>query len=143
MIKLSNVGFKKLKHYLSASLLTTIAGIITFPILTRILSKADYGTYSLIQGAQLIYEAILKCGGQLSVLRFYPEMMKGDSVTKNLYLTNALILPLFFSFLISILFVIGIVLYSLFVEPQFLFILVIFNQIVNIINKHIFFESKI
>ena len=95
LILTKKLSIKKFKHYLSASFLTTLAGIITFPVLTRILSKADYGTYSLIQGVQLIYEAIIKFGGQLSVMRFYPDMMQGDQSLKNAYLTNIFILPLF------------------------------------------------
>jgi O-antigen/teichoic acid export membrane protein len=114
----------KFKHYFSASLLTTLAGVITFPVLTRILSKADYGIYSLIQGVQLIYEAILKCGGQLSVLRFYPEMMRGDEKIKHVYITNIFLLPLMFSLLITSLVIVAVVIYSMYVKQSYILILV-------------------
>ncbi len=115
----------KFKHYLSASLLTTLAGIVTFPVLTRILSKSDYGIYSLIQGGQLIYEAILKGGCQLSVLRFYPEMMRGDDKLKKLYISNIFLIPLLFSFVITCMAIIGVVIYSVYVEQSYILILVV------------------
>ena len=35
-------------HYSFASLLSTLAGLISFPLLTRIFSVADYGVMNLI-----------------------------------------------------------------------------------------------
>jgi O-antigen/teichoic acid export membrane protein len=131
---LNNKGrLSKFKHYFSASLLTTFAGVITFPVLTRILSKSDYGIYSLIQGCQLIYEAILKGGGQLSVLRFYPEMMGGSEKLKNLYTYNIFLLPLLFSILITFLAVSLIIFYSIFVSPSYILILVAITAQTSII----------
>lgn len=124
-MKLNKSKSNKLKHYLSSGILTTIAGIITFPVLTRILSKSDYGYYSLIQGGQLIYEAVLKCGCQLSVFRHYPDMMKGKGESKDEYLTNIFLLPLAVSFIISFVIILGIILYSLLVSQIFIFVLVI------------------
>ncbi len=119
-----NGRINKFKHYFSASLLTTLAGVVTFPVLTRILSKSDYGIYSLIQAGQLIFEAILKGGGQLSVLRFYPEMMRGDDKLKKLYISNIFIIPIVFSFVITCILIIGVVVYSVYVEQSYILILV-------------------
>lgn len=118
-------GFQKLKHYLSASLLTTVAGLITFPVLTRLLSKADYGTFSLIQGFQLIYEAILKGGGQFSVVRFYPSEYLDSDKSKTKFISNLIFIPLLLSSLVTLFVGVGIVIYSYFYSESYIALLVL------------------
>lgn len=97
-------SFNKIKHYLSSGLLTTLAGFITFPILTRLLTKADYGVFSVIQGVQLIYEAILKSGFQFSIRRYYPlEYANGSTESRSSYKATFLAFPILATLVISLL----------------------------------------
>lgn len=88
----------KVNHYVFSSLLTTLAGLITFPVLTRLLSKADYGIYSLIQALQLFYEAILKSGFQFSIVRMYHQ----HPDKKWIFIKSLLMFPLVIAFWITI-----------------------------------------
>ncbi len=108
------INDKKINHYLISSTLTTLAGLISFPILTRLLSKADYGIYSLIQAAQLFYEALLKSGFQFSIVRHYAANRDGN---RRVFLKSLLLFPasvslsitVFLSLLIVILSYLGVI----------------------------------
>jgi O-antigen/teichoic acid export membrane protein len=60
-----------------ASLLTTLAGFVSFPLLTRIFSVADYGVMSLVAASVTIAVAVGKLGVQQSVLRYHSEIVAG------------------------------------------------------------------
>ena len=121
----AGVKIEKIKHYFSASLLTTLAGLITFPILTRLLSKADYGIYSLIQGVQLIYEAVLKGGGQFSLLRFHSSEYLEDEESKKRFISTFLVFPLLLSSIVSFIGCISVIIYSYFFSEIYSAILVL------------------
>jgi len=93
----------KISHYLSASVLTTIAGLISFPVLTRFLSKSDYGIYSTIQGIQLLYEAVLKGGFQFSLKRYYPvSFLSANHKNKVIFVSTLVAFPMMLTSLLSI-----------------------------------------
>ncbi len=121
----STEGVSKVKHYLSANVLTTIAGLITFPVLTRLLSKADYGIYSLIQGVQLLFEAVLKGGGQLSIFRFYSSEYLEDTISKKRFVSTLLVFPLLVSSIVSLIACIIVIFYSYFYLENYFAILVV------------------
>jgi O-antigen/teichoic acid export membrane protein len=63
-----------LKHvsiYSAGSLLVAFAGFISFPILTRVFSVADYGILNLVSATLLLLVAIAKLGHQHAIVRFY------------------------------------------------------------------------
>jgi O-antigen/teichoic acid export membrane protein len=64
-------------HYSLASLLTTIAGLISFPLITRIFSVSDYGIMGLIGATVTITVAVGKLGIQHAVLRYQSEIAAG------------------------------------------------------------------
>jgi O-antigen/teichoic acid export membrane protein len=64
-------------HYSLASLLTTLAGLVSFPLLTRIFSVADYGVMSLVGASVTIAVALGKLGVQQAVLRYHSEIRAG------------------------------------------------------------------
>ncbi|MFV1982146.1 MAG: lipopolysaccharide biosynthesis protein [Thiohalomonadales bacterium] len=75
-MKTSNKLKKLLIHvsnYSIGSLLVTLAGFISFPILTRLLSQADYGLLSLIGVTLTLLVAIGKLGLQNPIIRFYSD----------------------------------------------------------------------
>jgi O-antigen/teichoic acid export membrane protein len=66
-------------HYSLGSLLTTLAGFVSFPLLTRVFSVADYGVMSLVGVSVTISIALGKLGVQQSVLRQHSEIAAGKS----------------------------------------------------------------
>ena len=62
-----------------ASLLVTLASIVSFPFLTRIFPVADYGMMSLIGVLVTATAAVGKLGLQQAALRFYSEVRAGQS----------------------------------------------------------------
>jgi O-antigen/teichoic acid export membrane protein len=59
------------------SVLVTFAGLISFPILTRLLSVEEYGVMNLIFTALALLVGLGKLGVQHSAVRFYSEVRAG------------------------------------------------------------------
>lgn len=57
--------------YSIGSVLTIIAGFVSFPLFTRLLTPADYGVMSLINLTVTILVVFCKCGLQQSLIRFW------------------------------------------------------------------------
>lgn len=64
-------------HYSIASVFSIISGLITFPLLTRIFSVADYGNMNLIAATISVAAAFGKVGVQHSILRYDSEISAG------------------------------------------------------------------
>lgn len=64
-------------NYAWAEAAVTLAGIVSFPILTRLLSVADYGTMNLVTSALGLTVALGKLGVQHAVLRSRAEAASG------------------------------------------------------------------
>jgi O-antigen/teichoic acid export membrane protein len=77
-------------HYSLASVLTMIAGLISFPIMTRIFSVADYGLMNLVAATLSVSVTIGKFGLQHSIIRYDSEIRSGKSrfQLKELYSTT-------------------------------------------------------
>jgi O-antigen/teichoic acid export membrane protein len=66
-------------HYSLASLFTMIAGLVSFPLLTRVFSVEDYGLMSLVAATVSISVALGKVGVQHSIVRYFSEISAGKS----------------------------------------------------------------
>lgn len=64
---------KQSSHYLGGRIFVMAAALISFPILTRIFSVADYGILNLINTTLFIIAAISKLGFPNAIVRFYAE----------------------------------------------------------------------
>ncbi len=64
-------------YYTIANVLVTLAGVISFPILTRLLSVEDYGVMNLVATALAILVGVAKLGVGNAALRFYSEVKAG------------------------------------------------------------------
>jgi O-antigen/teichoic acid export membrane protein len=60
-------------HLSAAALLTTVAGLVSFPVLTRLLSVDDYGTMNLVATLLAFGVAAAKLGVQHASLRFHGD----------------------------------------------------------------------
>jgi O-antigen/teichoic acid export membrane protein len=83
--------FVQASHYSVANLLTTAAGLITFPLMTRIFTVADYGVMNLISATLTVSVALGKFGVQHSIIRYRSEITagKGKFSTAQLYSTTS------------------------------------------------------
>jgi len=79
-------------HYSVASLFGVIAGLVTFPLLTRVFSVADYGIMNLVAATLTVSVALGKVGVQHSILRYESEIRagKGRYTMPQLYSTTQL-----------------------------------------------------
>ncbi len=72
-------GFlRQSSHYSVGQVLILFASLISFPVLTRVFSLAEYGTMSLISNTVLIVTAVAKAGLQNSIVRFHDEYARGE-----------------------------------------------------------------
>jgi O-antigen/teichoic acid export membrane protein len=63
-------------HYLRYTIgnaLILLAGFVSYPVLTRLLSNAEYGVLGYFDAWMLMLTAVIKLGSQHSTLRFYPH----------------------------------------------------------------------
>ena len=60
-------------HFVSGSALSMLLGLITFPILTRLLSREDYGVLGLVTTTIAIAVAFAKGGLSDGIIRFYRD----------------------------------------------------------------------
>jgi len=66
-------------HYSLASVMTMLAGLVTFPILTRVFSVKDYGAMNLVAATVSVSVAFGKVGIQHSIVRYQSEISAGKS----------------------------------------------------------------
>ena len=85
-------------HYLrysSASLLVMVAGLVSFPLLTRLLDNTQYGILGYYETWLMIGVAVAKLGAQHAILRFYPY--HDEARARPGFATNMFLLPLLVS----------------------------------------------
>jgi O-antigen/teichoic acid export membrane protein len=64
---------KQFSHFFSGMVATQLFSLVTFPILTRILTKEQYGVMALIMATMMFAIAIAKAGLSDGIMRFYRE----------------------------------------------------------------------
>jgi len=67
---------KQIGHYSLSSLAVMVAGLISYPILTRVLAVEEYGVMGAVVTLLNIFIGISKMGLQFSIVRFWPEWSK-------------------------------------------------------------------
>jgi O-antigen/teichoic acid export membrane protein len=83
-------------RYSTANFLVLLAGLISFPVMTRLLDNAQYGILGYYETCLGLIVAVAKFGSQHSVLRFYPH--DGDFSRLQHFATNLVLFPLVLSF---------------------------------------------
>lgn len=79
-------------HYTVGSLLVTLGSVVSFPILTRAFSLADYGALNLLSSLLLLWTGLGKLGVQQSIARFHAETMTGRRpISESKYVRTVLI----------------------------------------------------
>jgi len=93
----SSGAFKHIRNYASAGTLASLAGVVTFPLLTRNLTIADYGVLGLITSSLTLFIAVGKLGMQHAVIRFYSQI-KHANISFTTGQMNSTVSLLFFMF---------------------------------------------
>lgn len=88
--KSSSVG-KNFAFYALSNVLVLAAGLVSFPITTRLLSSSEFGLLSFWESGLLVLVAILKLGASDGAMRFYPH--NGDANALRRYATNIVMAP--------------------------------------------------
>ena len=78
-----------LRNYASAGMLSALVGLVSFPLMTRNLSVADYGIVGLISSSITLFIAIGKLGMQHAVIRFFSQIKNANIAfsTRQMYST--------------------------------------------------------
>ncbi|WP_170185868.1 lipopolysaccharide biosynthesis protein [Pseudoxanthomonas dokdonensis] len=83
-------------RYSGGSILVMLAGLISFPALTRLLDNTQYGILGYYETWLMIAVAVAKLGAQHAIIRFYPYA-GADSDRMARFATNLFLLPLLVS----------------------------------------------
>lgn len=79
-------------NYALASVLVTLAGVISFPIFTRVFSVSEYGLLNLVSSMLGLMVGLGKLGLQTSTIRFFAEAESGKSdITEDTFISTALL----------------------------------------------------
>lgn len=85
-------------HYLrysSATVLMMVAGLVSFPILARLLDNAQFGILGYYDTWLMLAVTVIKFGGQHAILRMYP--FGGDQARMTHFTTNLVFVPMMVS----------------------------------------------
>ena len=92
----STVGVgKHYARYSSATVMVMLAGLISFPALTRLLDNTQYGILGCYDTWIMMTVAVIKLGAQHAILRLYP--FGGDASRLTHFATNLVFLPMIIS----------------------------------------------
>lgn len=67
-----------LRNYASAGILSALVGLVSFPLMTRNLSVADYGIVGLVSSSFTLFIAVGKLGMQHAVIRFFAQIKNAN-----------------------------------------------------------------
>ncbi|MGI8770892.1 MAG: oligosaccharide flippase family protein [Acidobacteriaceae bacterium] len=80
--------WKHSSHYVFGRVGLMLLGLVSFPILARLLSVRQYGELSLLLKLALLWTVLSKAGLQNAALRFLPEAEKGEAHRKQACITT-------------------------------------------------------
>lgn len=101
-------------HYLrysASSVVLMLAGLVSFPIVTRLLDNTQYGVFRYYEALMLAGVVLMKLGAQHSISRFYPYGDTGEGRAKS-FGTTLVLAPMVLSLLLWILGTGGLALWS-------------------------------
>lgn len=76
--------------YGAGTALTTLAGIVSFPLFTRIFDVDEYGLMSLVSSALLLFVALGKLGVQQAIVRFHGDAaLAGQALRPGQHVSTA------------------------------------------------------
>jgi O-antigen/teichoic acid export membrane protein len=101
----SRTIFRQALQYGSGSGLILVASLISYPVLTRIFSQAEYGLMALLSSTIFGFVALSKLGLQHAAIRFFPECSTEDE--RTVLRTTLTLTPVFTGLGSALIFCIG------------------------------------
>ena len=95
--RLATRMFRDISGYMAGQFGLLLFGFLTFPLFTRLMSRADYGTLSLINTSLSVLLLTLGLGLPNAVVRFFPEYSKGSEERRLRFNTTQLVGSILFS----------------------------------------------
>jgi O-antigen/teichoic acid export membrane protein len=89
-------------HYMMSQIAAMIAGLISVPILTRILTREDYGRLSLLLLAVSFFTSFARLGIPQSITRYLPEYGKSGRESAHHYVSSVFLFSVASSTLIAL-----------------------------------------
>jgi O-antigen/teichoic acid export membrane protein len=83
--------FRDTSSYMAGQLGLLLLGFVTFPLFTRLMSRADYGTLSLINTSLSVLLTLFGLGLPNAVVRFFPEYARGSDERRVCFNTTQLV----------------------------------------------------
>ena len=96
---------KQFSHFFSGMILGQIFALVTFPILTRVLTREQYGIAGIITTTMAFGVAIAKSGLSDGMIRFYKEYSVAKEKLET-FCSTVLMRGIFFSVLTSLLYIV-------------------------------------
>ena len=93
------------RRYALANAMVLLAGVVSFPALTRLLDNTQYGILGYYETWVMMAVAVAKLGAQHAIIRLYPH--DGDAARMLRFSTNLVLLPLIASCAIWLLLIAG------------------------------------
>ena len=91
---------RHLRNYASAGVLSALVGLVSFPLMTRNLSVADYGIVGLISSSITLFIAIGKLGMQHAVIRFFAQI-KNANIAFTVHQINSTVTAVFLALAVA------------------------------------------
>jgi O-antigen/teichoic acid export membrane protein len=88
-------------HFFTGSAITLLAGLVSFPILTRVLSKEQYGLVGLVTTTMFIVMTVSKAGVSNGIIRYF-EQYSHSATERSVFSSTILLTSIFFSVAIAI-----------------------------------------
>lgn len=134
--------FTQSSHYFYAQIITMVTHLVSFPILTRLLSISDYGYLGLLTSTIFLMIALSKSGLQNSFVRFYSDYIDNKK-RPDIYYTTFFFGPLLISLMVVMLYlaVIHLLSYFLLVEERLVKLLFLISFIILCKGIYMLFMS--
>lgn len=129
--------FIQFSHFLTGGVFSLLLGLITFPILTRILSTEQYGIVGLVSITMLLTVALSKAGLSNGIIRYYQNYKNSEeqrTIFASTVFLRGIIISIVVTFLYLIIFPIVRQYIGIDIKFQFCFIIMASHLFIRPIN---------
>ena len=128
---------ERIGHYSLAKLVIMVAGLVSCPILTRVLSPAEYGTMGLIITMLNLAIGVSKLGLQFSTVRMWAQW-EDDPRDQQRFILSFFLATTMASLAATVLYDVGSFLLRAFIGQEMLFFILISSPLILLRSLHSF-----
>ena len=93
-------------HFLSGRAFVLLIGLVSFPILTRMLTVEQYGIMALVTTTMFFVVALAKAGLSEGIIRFYKDY-SDEEESRTMFVSTVMVRGLIFSVLVALIYIVG------------------------------------